>query len=250
MADEKVPDELELKPAEAGAMFKAEMFATNLVLGYWRHGVALVVLVLLGILAWGQYGDWYRNTQRATAAHIADVMSGLPAPMVEIPSRLASGEAVDLAAVEKVADDLVAVANGAGGTARTEALMTAAELYRIVEKPEKQRTALEKAEGAPGVLGWSVGAALANLELEQGQGDSAVARLRKLSEAADGYLGEQALIDLGLALEHLDRRDEAAQVYADFLSRFPESKRADQVKARQARVSAPAVEPAEGGGAG
>lgn len=241
MADEPVKDELELKPAEAGALFKAEMFATNLFLGYWKHLVAAVLLVLLGILAWGQYTDWYQDQQRVASAQIATAMDGLPQPLPQLADSLATGGTVDLAQVEKVGDDLVAIGNGASGTGRVEALMTAAELYRMAEKADKQRQALTDASAeADGVLAWAAEGALANLELEQGQGDAAVERLRKLAAGSDGYLAEQATIDLGLALEHVGKRDEAAKVYGDFLVRFPDSKRGDQVKARQARASSPA----------
>jgi hypothetical protein len=240
VAEEPVQDELELKPAEAGALFKAEMFATNLVLGYWKHMVAAVLLVLLGVLAYGQYTDWYKDQQRVASAQIASALGALPAPLPELTESLATGGTVDLAQVEKVGDDLVGIANGTKGTARVEALMTAAELYRMAEKADKQRQALLDASGdAKGVLAWSVQGALANLELEEGQGDAAVERLRKLAADSDGYLAEQATIDLGLALEHVGRKDEAAKVYGEFLVRFPDSKRGDQVKARQARTAAP-----------
>lgn len=242
MAEEPVQDELELKPAEAGALFKAEMFATNFFLGYWVHMVGVVLLVLLGVLAWGQYGSWYQDRQRAASAQIANTLDGLPSPLGELPSRLASGEAVDLAQVEKVGDELVTIADSAMGTSRVEALMTAAELYRLSAKTDKQRQALADASAEEvGVLSWAAESSLASLELELEQGDAAIERLRGLASSSDGYLAEQATIDLGLALEHLGRKDEAAKVYAEFLARFPDSRRGEQVKARQARATAPAA---------
>ena len=53
----------------------------------------------------------------------------------------------------------------------------------------------------------------------------------------EGYLAEEAALQLALALEFHDRRDEAAQVYTDFLTRWPESPRVGEVTARQQRLS-------------
>lgn len=235
-------DDLDLKPADAGSMFRAEMFTTNLLLGYWKHLVAAVVVGLLAVLIYGQYADWHRRSQRTTTSQIATALAELPAELPLIPERIAAGEAVDPALLEKTGDTLVAIANGASGPARVEALLQAAELFRIAANPEKQREALAGAAGeAEGVLAFAAEGALANLELEQGQGDAAVSRLQRAMQAHDGYLAEQAALDLGLALEHLGRSDEAGRVYADFLTRWPDSPRADGVRQRQAQL---------GGGAG
>uniref|UniRef100_UPI0025A09F14 hypothetical protein n=1 Tax=Klebsiella pneumoniae TaxID=573 RepID=UPI0025A09F14 len=85
-------------------------------------------------------------------------------------------------------------------------LLDAAEAFRLADKRDKQRAALTAAaEGSTGILAYAAEGGLATLELAEGQGDAAVARLRKLSESQEGYLAEQATIDLGLALEHLGK---------------------------------------------
>lgn len=237
MADEQ-PDDLELKTADAGTAFRVEMFATQVLLGYWKHAVALVLVTLLLILGWGQYRDYHRRTQRSTTAAIAETLSSLPAPLPDLAESLASGESIDTAKIEGVGDQLVTLADSSNGTAALEARITAAEVFRLAGKPDKQRAALEKASGARGVLAYAVESELANLDLEQGLGDSAVARLEKLSKSQDGFLAEQALIDLGLAYEHLDRKPDAERVYADFAQRFPNSPRLEGVRLRQQRVAA------------
>lgn len=235
---ETVQDDLELKPAKAGAAFRAEMFFTDLALRYWKHAVAAVVAGLLAVLAFGQYQQYTVREQRRASAAIAEELSKLPAPLPLLASELASGQPVDLAKVESVGDALVAVANGASGPSATEARMTAAEAFRLAGKTDKQREALTRAlPGASGVMAWSVESALANLDLQEGKGDDAVARLQTLSKAAEGFLAEQATLDLGLAYETLGRKDEAGATYADFLSRFPTSTRIDEVKSRQARLA-------------
>jgi tetratricopeptide (TPR) repeat protein len=234
-----VDDDLDLKPAEAGAMFKFEMFATNFLLGYWKHLLGVVVTALLLILAYGQYRDYTRRTQREAAARISQRMSELPADLPTLAESIARGEPVDTAALGNVGDELVAIANGTRGTAQVEAFLTAAELFRLAGTADKQRDALLNAvENSDGVLHYSAVAGLANLELAQGNGDEAVARLQQLAQGYDGYLAEQAEIDLGLALEHLGKNDEARKVYDEFLQRFPDSSRKAEVELRQGRVGA------------
>ena len=84
-------DDLELKPAKAGALFRAEMFTSNVVLGYWRSALTVVVVVLLGILLYGQYKNYNRRSQRGTAAEIAQEMAKLPAPLPQRAGAAPSG---------------------------------------------------------------------------------------------------------------------------------------------------------------
>jgi tetratricopeptide (TPR) repeat protein len=253
-------DDLDLKPAKAGALFRAEMFTSNVVLGYWRSALTVVVVVLLGILLYGQYKNYHRRSQRGTAAEIAQEIAKLPAPLPELAQQVASGQTVDTAQLVTTADALMAIGSSSSGTASTEALLHAAELYRLASAPDKQRTALTAAtESADGVLLFAAEEGLANLELAEGKGEEAVARLRTLSEGED-FLAEQAALDLGLALEHLGRPAEAAEVYASFLTKWPESTRKDEVEEHQARLGgapasaapgeAPAAPEAPAGGEG
>jgi tetratricopeptide (TPR) repeat protein len=231
-------DDLDLKPARAGTLFRLEMFTTNFLLGYWKQLVAVVVVFLVMILAWGQYNDITRRNQRETAARIAERLGELSQPLPYVAEAIAKGEEVDTAKLEEVADGLIAIGNGASRAARVEAYLTAAELYRLADLPDKQRSALTQAvESGEGILGYSASAALANLELAEGDGDASVQRLRELVRSSEGYLAEQAQIDLALALEHLGRKDEAAQVYDEFLQQFPESPRRTVVEQRLGRVS-------------
>jgi len=236
VAQPPVEDDLDLKPAKAGFLFRAEMFTTNVLLGYWRAFLAVVIVVLLAILLYGQYRTWNRRSQRGTAAEVAQVLAVLPAPVEQLPMRIASGEEIDLAQLVTTADEVVAIAEPGRGTARTEGLLLASELYRIAGETEKQREALDAAtSSARRVLDFATHEGLANIDLAGGKGEDAVARLRTLSEG-DSFLAEQATIDLGLALEHLGRGDEASKVYADFLTRWPDSPRKDRIEERQSRL--------------
>ncbi len=225
MAEEEDDDDLEFEPADAGFSFRAEMWAKNVLMGYWKAILAVLITGLVGILFYGQYQSWYLMNQRASASEIFDAVKDLD----------------DGATPEdytKAAEMLERIAETARGTARTEALLRAADYYRQAVDPEGQNRALTTADAKPstGVLGYAVDANLANLALERGDGDDAVARMRKLADQSEGYLAEQATLDLGLMYEHLERVDEARALYIAFLTDFPDSASAEQVRVRQRQL--------------
>lgn len=233
---ETAQDDLELKPAKAGAAFRTEMFLTDVVLRYWKHAATVVVVGLLSVLLYGQWSQYRVREQRGTEAAAALELAKLPASLPILAEQVAQGQAIDTARLLEVGTALVAIADGGTGTAAVDARMTAAEAFRLAKDRARQREALIKAEPlATGVLAWSVQSALANLDLEEGKGPDAVGRLQKLS-AGEGFLAEQATLDLGLAHESLGQKEEAAKVYADFLTRFPNSTRAEDARTRQARL--------------
>lgn len=234
---ERTEEDLQLAPAEAGFAFKAEMAATNFLLGYWKHLLAVVAVVLLSILFYNQYRDWNQRAQRELSAQLAEAQRGLPASVVELPQLLAMGEDVAPDALSGTADRMMQIARDGSGAAAVEGFLEAAELYRLAGKPVEQRAALDAAAGqARGVLRFAAVGALANLDLEEGRGDEAVARLRELMDSNDGFLAQRAALDLGMALEHLDRGSEAEQVYATFLEKWPSSPAVEEVRMRRDRL--------------
>lgn len=249
-------EDLELELADAGVSFRAEMWATNFFMGYWKHVLAGLITLLLSVLFFGQYQTYVQRVQRSTAAHIATIERDLPGPVISLSAMRSQGniEATD-EVLCKAGDELAVVGDGASGPSSVEAYLKASELFRLCADPAKRRAVLEKAVGqGGGVLDHAVVAALANLDLEEDRGDQAVERFTSLRDENTGFLAEQAAIDLGLALEHLGRVDEAQSVYADFLTKWPDSPRADQVRGRQAPASAatntPEDPPADDGEAG
>lgn len=235
---ERTDEDLQLSPAEAGVAFKAEMAITNFLLGYWKHLLGLVALVLLSILFYNQYRDWTQRSQRELSAQLADAQRALPASVVELPQLLALGEEVAPDQLASTADRLMGIARDGSGTAAVEGYLEAAELYRLAGRAAEQRTALDAAaQNARGVLRYAAVGALANLDLEEGRGEEAVARLRELMSSHDGFLAQRAALDLGMALEHLGRAPEADQVYATFLEKWPTSPAVDEVRKRRDRTS-------------
>lgn len=261
---------------DAGVAFRAEMWLTNVFLGYWQVLVGVIVAGLLGILVYGQAGSYLQGQQRRAADEISKIElqayeSVLEAvepelrPQVQMYSGNLPGLLIlyqqepmlelseeQILPLGQAADELMTVAEGASGTAAMEAWLNASEYYRISGNTEGRRKALELASEASegfwqrrkGPLRYAAQGGLANLELEAGNGDSAVARLRTLSDELDGYLAEQATLDLGLVLEHLGRGAEAQTVYASFQSRWPESPRLEEVEARLDRLQSGGAVPA------
>src|SRR5262249_32723999 len=136
-------------------------------LGYWRHLLTLLVLGLVAVLGYGQWSSYHQRAQRAATAEIADALAGLPAPLPALSDAIASGQPVDLAQAEQIGDKIVTIANASNGTARVEGLLTAAELFRVADKTDKQRDALKGAsEHGSGMLAYAAESGLANLELE------------------------------------------------------------------------------------
>ncbi|MEN0064482.1 MAG: tetratricopeptide repeat protein [Myxococcota bacterium] len=230
-------DDLEFQQADAGLLFRTEMWVTNAFLGYWPYLLGGVVVILLCFLLYGQYSAWVVSDQRASSQAIYEQIDDLPSLERIGPGRAfgqALPEGTDLA---ERASKLEEVAEESRATARVEALLKAAELYRLADDAEAQRKVLEKAEGdANGVLAYGVQTSLANLELEAGDGDAAITRLRKLADRSDA-LGQQATLDLGRALETLDRDEEARKVYENFEEQWPDSSRLDEVRERKKAVA-------------
>ncbi len=223
---------LALPEQDAGAGFKAEMWVANTFLGYWKQLLVVIVIGLIGVLIYGMWANQYQHQQRATTGQIADVQFNLPKDAV--PGSMTDAQTATFAEAAGRLDEIGAAA---AGTARVEAYLNAAELYRMVGNAEAQRSSLENAaKDSSGALQYAAVGALANLDLEEGQGDAAVERLRGLKDNMTGMLSEQSTIDLGLALEHLEKPADAVVVYTEFLEKWPESTRADDVEARQQRI--------------
>lgn len=231
-------DDLDLSPADAGALFRAEMATTNFLMGYWKGLLALLIVGLVSVLLYGKYLDYNITQQKSFAAQVALLEAKLGSPVIALPDALAAGQ-VDEAKIATLAREMLEVSRAGTGPARVEAALKAAEMFRVANLPDERRTALEEAvPHAEGVLAFSAQAALANLDLEQGRGEDAIARYEALLAEEDGFLAEQAMLELGLVYEALERPEEARQVYADFMVKFPESSRYDKAQQRDARLAA------------
>jgi hypothetical protein len=225
-------DDLSLPEQEAGFLFRMEMWSTNAILGYWKHLVAVILVVLLAILVYGQYTSTHRRNQRAVTAEIAEVWNTLPAQA--IPGQLTDEQK---AALRTAADDLVRIAGDGGGAAAAEAWLKAAELYRLLGETESQKAALQAAQKtARGALFYAARSGVANLEMESGDPEAALATYRELMDEMDGFLAQDAALSLGMAYEHFDRPADARAVYTEFMALWPDSPLVRDVQDRLDRL--------------
>lgn len=229
MADEQ--EDLRIDKEPAGFAFRSEMWVSDKLYSYWKHLLVAIAVILVTVFVGSKYRDYQETAQRDYTRQIAEVEAELPYDLRTLAIRVGLvGEDIDKQPLTEAGDELMAIGADANGTASIEAYMKAAELYRLSESRDKQREALTAAaSSADGVLKFAAVSALANLDLEEDKGEDAVKRFRSLLTEPD-FLAQNASVDLGQALEALERGDEARQVYEEFLAKWPDSPRADEVQ--------------------
>jgi tetratricopeptide (TPR) repeat protein len=222
---------------DAGLAFRTQMALYDFGMKYWKEGVAIVGVFLVGTLVYSKYLDLQVSAQRGWTGDIAAVEETLP-DMVRFGLSGANLSDDDRTAARDVADKLSEIGKGAEGSAAAEAWLKAAEYYRIAGEGAQRRAALEAAvPHAEGLLRYSAEGAIASLDLEEGKGEDAVARLRSLSAEMDGYLAEQAAFDLGSTLEHLGDSAGAIEAYNSFITTYPESSFVEEATTRKTRLA-------------
>lgn len=242
LADDTTKNDLAIEPEGAGLGFRTEVWFTDFLLRHYRTLLGIVGVILVAALVYGQWRNLVQSNQRATTSAIADVEGKLPVPIASLSRIKAMGEAAKSLAVEDAkvresAEKILAVAEGASGTARVEGALKAAELYRLIGDNAGRRKALTLArDNATDVLRYAVLSGLASLELDEGKSDDALALLRDLA-TDNTVLGRRATLDLAATLESLDRAPDAVKVYDDFLTRWPSAPEATDATERKARAS-------------
>lgn len=238
MAEED--EDLSLKPADAGLLFRAEVALTHFFLGYWRHLLVAVVLGLLTALGVGQYQGWRVRTERHASAVVADAMDALGAPLIVVAQRVAMADpaAPDAAKLKETAAAVHAAADGVRGTGRVAGFLQAAELYRLAGDLAGRRKSLEAAGDGEGPLGYAVVSGLAAVDLAEAKVDDALARFDAAGASDDTFVAQQALYDKAATLESLGRTADAKAAWEAFVARWPEASRAAEVRERLARIGA------------
>ncbi len=221
-------------------LFRAQMALANFVLGYWRHLVGALALVLALIAASGLYRDYTRAQQESAHAEVARAMRALPAP--DPMAALMGGSPEDAATLAPkaaaAAGSLEAVAQANSGPAAAYAWMEAATQHGKAGQAEQALAAWQKghALGAKGILGWRLASGLARAQMDKGDLDGALVTLRGYADAGEGAMAEEALYLVGRALLDAGRKPESVQVFDQFEQRFPNSALKPQVT--QARAEA------------
>ena len=204
------------------ALFKARMALANLVLGYWRYGVGLVVVILVGAFIYGQVTEHTRESQRSQHASIERVFDTLSDTLKGAPDKATQDAAVKAAAVE-----LEAALAGTDGVAAAYGWMRLAQLKDSVDDAEGAARAwaeaAARADGGP--IGLSAALRSADAKARAGDVDGAVALLAPFVAKGTPFEAEEALYATGLAWVAGGRPAEAKATLDALRTRFPESPR-------------------------
>jgi hypothetical protein len=209
-------------------LFQLRMGLANLALGYWRHFVGLLGLVLVGTLVYGLVTSQMQSSQRDGHAAVATAME--PArEAFELPD-----PAARKTALSEVARSVEAAAGASSGAAAAYGWMRAAQLWEEAEDAEAARKAWSAAAavGAGGALGWSAAMGDARASARGGDVDGAATRLRALAAATPGLQGDEALALLVDVFIDAGRPADAEAALGELRARNAESPRLMELAAR------------------
>lgn len=287
MADQPNKD-LTVPTADAGAAFRLEMWASNAILGYWWVLALAVGAILAGVAVYGIWDSTYTGGQETTHAEAFAVLERLESKVVDrdkldqysqsqgyqvtvspafegmepaFPPRVTlplqkvvthfarEGVEVEPAMVE-AGDEMMAVAGRGSGVAADHAALLAADLYRQGGSEDGRTKALAQVRASTVAPVRYAGDAAAALDAaEAGEIDNAAAILRPWIAEENGFLGQQAAVELGGLFESADRDGDAVAVYQELKATWPASPLLDTVDDRLEALgeatAAPSV-PAEG----
>jgi hypothetical protein len=264
-------DQLTLPKTDAGLLFRLEMWATNVLLGYWWVVAVALVVVLAGVAIYGFWDSQNTATQRAIASRTETVARRVDLALIDrqklkafsdqrfariewSPSfeeqeigwppvlRAPLGTVLDNFGRDDVArepvlveagDELLGIARAGGSTAEAaHAALLAAEFYRIAGAADSRVKALEQARGArPATLRFSAESALAQIALADGDLARAESLLRPWIDAKHGWHGQKAALDLAEAYRDADRKADAVLVLKQIKQLWPVTVYVDEVDA-------------------
>ncbi len=238
MAEETNPNNPE--EASADLSFRAEMWVKDKILGYWKPIVVVLAAIPFVALGWSQFQAAKVHKQESISSAVSKAEEQLSVPIDYIGAVKAGADpsqTFDEANARKVADELVEIAKGGEGAGSIEALLKAAELYRLTGDAALRRSALESAAAASEerTMLFAAESALASMDVEEGNGEAAIARLKKLSQA-DDYIARRATMALGETQEVLGMHGDAAATYSTFLSRWPDAPENAEVQSMKERA--------------
>jgi hypothetical protein len=215
------------------ALFKARMALANFVLGYWRFGVGLLVVILAVSFVYGQVSERSREAQRAQHAEIERVFDKLATTLEG-----QTDEAAQKAAVSAAAADLEAVLSGTDGVASAYGWMRLAQLKDSVDDAAGATAAwteaATRADGGP--IGLSAALQASAAKAKAGDVDGAVGLLAPYTTSKSGFEAEEALYATGLAYLAGGRPADAKATVEKLRLRFPEGPRLTALEAALPKV--------------
>ena len=215
-----------LAGAEQDVLFKAQMTLANTLLGYWKHGVTALFVVLAATFFIGQWLSYHVGVQKDGQAALARI--DLKMPALDPMTRMGLAPMDDpndperMALLAANAGEYEALAAKTTGTAASMSWMRAAEAWRRAGQTDKAKAAYLQVTGE-GVVGFTGASGVAALAADGGDVDGAVAALRPYADATEGFLAEQALLEIAVIYEGAGRTADARTALEDLQKRFPTS---------------------------
>lgn len=253
MAENKEPNEILDIPdeeEEVDLVFRAEMQARNLLLGYWKHVLVVVGAGLLVALFVGLYFNYVTDTVRAGSEAIARIDQDQPeinqAAMMGLAPIDDPADTARMAELEALARRYEEAAGDTTGAAVGEALLKAAETWQRLGKTEETARIYEALVNEGGLFTTAGRNGLAAIKLQADDVDGAVALLRSVADAEKGLFAEQALMAI-IRVEQDRDLSRAAVVLEEFKLRFPNSPRLEEFALSGLTApAAPGAAPVEG----
>lgn len=239
-------------PQETDAIFKMQMAASDLVLGYWKHFLGGILVLLVASFAWSVVKSWRASQAEDVYGRIGKIDYLMPpaterTPFGEMPADDAAvpGRLEDIATGAGKYEEIAREASGAAGV---EAWLKAAEAWRRAGKPDAARAALEKAVAveAPGIVHFTAQAALANALDAAGERDKAMGLYKDIAAAGAGFEGETALLRLASMQADGGEADAARATLNEFRTRFGSSTQLEDAAAIEKRLAPAVAAPAAG----
>lgn len=207
-------------------VFRAQVALSEAGLKYGKYLGLVVVLVLLGSLAWGGYGSWTENKEKAAFEKIAAIDFLMPEPsemsLYGLAPKDDPADATRMSNLEEGARRYEAAAAELAGTAQVLAWLRASEAWERAGKTEESRAAALKASGGGTGLADFVGdTARVRVLVDGGKSDEAEATLREMAGRYTDFFAEQSLIRLANLQVGLGKADAAGATYTEVTTRFP-----------------------------
>jgi tetratricopeptide (TPR) repeat protein len=218
---------------ETDLVFQLEMQARNLLLGYWKHGIASILAILGVILLFGLM-DWKATEGlKETSYQVAKIDKKLTQDDPGFIDLTAPTTANQTAILKKAAEFYEEAGSNGTGSSGADAYIKAATMHlRLGQLPEAQ-LAYENALDAKdkGVIGYAARNGLASIHMAEGRNAEAIALYREIADSERHYLAERALLDLAAAHQGAGDQASLAAVVAEFNRRFPASPRGARLPA-------------------
>ncbi len=236
MAENKQPTDIPQFPEddeEVDLLFRAEMKVRDLMLGYWKHGLLALGLVLIASLFVGLWRGYAQGAAREGSAALAAIDRDQPEPdQLALMGLKPLDDPADTERMKLLADLAAryeAAARDTRGASASAGLLKAADSWRRAGNDEEAGRLYKELAGESGVFGVAGLNGMAAIALEAGKPDEALVSLRKLADSSKGIHAEYALMDMLRVETDRGNTAAAAALVEEFKLRFGNSPRMMEV---------------------